>query len=919
MTDLKTPPTGARTGDVAPGQAEDRTDRRDWRPLLEGAAAFDLLRTLILVPSAALCEHMRLDWAAASPPTGAAPRIETLATLARSLPVRRPSGPLAFRADDRWDLVVARSLLHAAGWDPGAAKDLAPLLCRLTKNLLTAASVWPPATRGARWDALLPTLAPTARDDAVDAVERRLGRVAIEWARRSPTRLDPLWDWLDEDPSGLAELLGAPCRLIVIEAPSEVMAPLMSLADHPWVQAVAPRLGLVPERLDAHPVAPAPIDGQGRQVHVAEGPDDEILLAVDRVTAHVQARRGRVAVVGGDRAQTRRLASTLMAQGVAVRDLAGWRLSTTRGAAALMAAVRALHPKARADEVLAWLKDAPAAARADVDRLEQRLRRQGIAAWSTWCSSLGDAGAGDSHEGDARVRDLTARVEVWRSAWPRTAPLGQWLERLRAMLFEWGWWAAWQNDRAGRAIIERLGWAVDGAAVIDWPDASMSLADVLDWMAMALESGMLPIDTRAGEAQVEFVGLHDLAHPWSGLRYAALVALGCDAAGLPVSPDVTPGWSDAQHSALGLPGRADHEAARRAAWRGALGVGCVDVIWSRWAASGQPQEPSPLVTSWAGLAGIQTLGSGPRRALRPSRSHPLRAGHHSVTQADPGALNAPITASAYDVLRTCPYRYHVLHLLRLRRIDELEADADKRDFGNWLHDVLQRFHLALEQAGPIDRAARAALMQRCADEATRGLRLEPGAFLPFSVQWPRVAAAYLQWLADWEGQGWRFMGGEIDRRRRLEADVASPGATPVALDLVGRIDRIDRRTTDGWVQGVLIDYKTEARARTRARVKPASEDVQLPFYALLAAGERDAATSPPASRAGYLSISDSLRDAPCQWIETTDLDRRRVQLERALRADLQRLREGAPVQALGDLEDCELCEARGLCRRDDHA
>lgn len=44
-----------------------------------------------------------------------------------------------------------------------------------------------------------------------------------------------------------------------------------------------------------------------------------------------------------------------------------------------------------------------------------------------------------------------------------------------------------------------------------------------------------------------------------------------------------------------------------------------------------------------------------------------------------------LSASGYDALRICPYRFFALYQLRLRETPELTGDVEKRDFGTWLH------------------------------------------------------------------------------------------------------------------------------------------------------------------------------------------------------------------------------------------
>jgi ATP-dependent helicase/nuclease subunit B len=122
------------------------------------------------------------------------------------------------------------------------------------------------------------------------------------------------------------------------------------------------------------------------------------------------------------------------------------------------------------------------------------------------------------------------------------------------------------------------------------------------------------------------------------------------------------------------------------------------------------------------------------------------------------------------------------------------------------------------------------------------------------------------------------------------------------VKLVGRIDRIDRMP-DGSV--MVMDYKTEAEAKTGERVKTPGEDTQLPFYAaLLDVGD---------IRAAYVNVGE--RGKTRDFEQKAIIEARQLLAEGIL-DDLGRVAEGALMPALGEGIACEFCAARGLCRRD---
>jgi len=113
--------------------------------------------------------------------------------------------------------------------------------------------------------------------------------------------------------------------------------------------------------------------------------------------------------------------------------------------------------------------------------------------------------------------------------------------------------------------------------------------------------------------------------------------------------------------------------------------------------------------------------------------------------------------------------------------------------------------------------------------------------------------------------------------------------------------------TDTLAEGamLILDYKTESPDTTRKRVKDPLEDTQMAFYAALHGQDGD--------QAAYLSFSE--REA-CLLIEQPHLEMARAALETGLTHDMERIAQGAAMQALGEAQSCEFCKVRGLCRKD---
>ena len=798
-------------------------------------------RSVVLLPYAQLMPLAARLWAAQFP-DAFAPRFETTRNWATRAGWFTP-GPHDLSFDHGRDLLTAAALLEGAGLAAQRALLAGPLVEQATQLGQIAASL-PPALRPDWAEQARGALPPVG--DGPLALEAAVGRIAIAWAGGSDYATDVLFA------PRVADALDA---LLIV--PGLLPDPLTeTLAEHYFEKAVL----LQPES-DA---------ALGHiALHTCADAEDEAERAAACVLRQIEVGRVPVALIAGDRLLTRRINALLIERGAQLRDETGWKLSTTHAAAQLMAALHACAPRASTDEVLDWLKLAPAFDARQQRALERRLRRDAVRGWPQAALLTGD-------------QPLTQHIESLRAPMIAARPLVDWLPALRTLLQGCGLWPLLAADVAGNAVIDALGLSDEALADWrDWPAAQrrMGLAEFTRWVGEALEAASFRPPHPAA-AQVVVLPLTQLL----GRPFAALVLPGADEQRLPAAPEPPGPWSAAQRQALHLPTREDLRDAQAAAWALALRVPQVDVLWRHTDDSGEPLLPSPLVQSLQ-LQELAALGAEGREArfiqIRPTE-RPQPRGDALPTQ--------PLSASGYEMLRACPYRFFALRQLGLAEEGELDVDIDKRDWGNWLHDTLRGFHEALRVAPDADRLT---LIDAAAEAATEALGpgLEPGEFMPFAVAWPTLRDAYLQWLAKHEAGGAQFKLAEesIDTQRG-------------PLRLKGQIDRIDE-VTDGAT--LLIDYKTEPLARTRDRIKAGNEDTQLPFYALLSGAD--------APRAAYLNLAE--REVPSLH-ELPELPMLAAQLYEGMAYDLARIAAGEPLPALGEGSVCGWCDARGLCRKD---
>lgn len=796
-------------------------------------------RAVVLLPYAQLMQQAKTAWAAAAGDTHFVPRFETTMNWAASLGGWEP-GAGDIRLDAACDLLTAASLLARTGL---AAQQelLAPRLVEAAGSLARLAAAVPPAQRLA-WGARLGALLGAGLESPVLQLESALGQIALAWVASSAYPSDALF------------LEGADLDLLVLVEGFQTEALTAAFQAHFGERAVTLNLNL-----PGQPLLPA--------LHAAQDAEDEAGRAAACVLAHLAQGRSPVALIAQDRELTRRIRAMLGERGVALRDETGWKLSTTRAAATLMGLLRALSWNASTDTVLDWLKNAPAFDAATVAASEKELRQAGVREWRAVGDTLPASSA------------IAARLQALQDALQRARPLAAWLRDLRGALQTSGQWDGLVRDVAGQAVLDAL--RLQEGAELEFADADgrMGLADFTSWVNQALEAASFT-PVHPPEAQVILLPLSQLL----GRTPQAVVLPGCDELHLPVSPEPAGLWTPAQRELLGLPSRETLAAAQRAAWQHALCFPHLDVLW-RESEGGERLMPSGFV---------QELLLQLSPALAPDPREPRLLATHPTPHPMPTGEALPVqrlSASAYEDLRRCPYRFFALRQLRLQEADELDTELGKRDFGNWLHTLLKIFHEALQQAPAPELPARRTLMDAAAAQAARELALSDSEFLPFAASWPRVREGYLDWLAGHEGEGAVFEAAEVAKEVPLGS-----------LTLIGKIDRIDK-LADGST--LVMDYKTENRSTTAERLKQPQEDTQLAFYAGLLQDDTLAAA--------YVNLGE--KDATKTYAQP-DIVALRDELLDSILTDMARVARGTPLPALGEGKACDYCSARGLCRKD---
>lgn len=916
------------------------TETAAW---LRGQRA-DVREALIVLPVGAVLAQARQAWAVAV--GGWLPRIDTIAALSEGLawsrisaPTQNEAGLPALTLDAVVDrLQAARSLGSEAWGKQWAQRDRRGFEFALDQ-VVDAAQTWV-----RRMQSLAPGQRAAYLDHAREALgagvpqgpggrERLLLAWALEWAGASALAGLPADPLFDMRPSALVVVTAGEAvspgteihlTLGVMSHLAEQGVPVLwrSAAGAPWPQGATLERGPT-----ARPCANAEEEAQQAAAQVVAAIND----------GRTQGAQAPVALIALDRSLIRRVRAMLEGAGALIADETGWLLSTTRAAAVLTRLLQASHPRASTDDLLDWLKSGwlawpkddgpdacpagPSLASATGD-LEAWCRRHGML--GAWGLQVAAATSGDAADEalpaqlvpSGRQAMPVSAAGLWRWAlqvveplqalWSAKRPsLRDWLLGLQVALERSGAMQSLQADAAGELALQSLRFDTLASAEAGggmW--VGLSIQTRLDgqaflrWVGTVLEATTFRPPAPDQPADVVITPLaRAVLRP-----FHAIVLPGADERQLGAMGSQSGWMSTKLREALDLATPASQRAAQWDAFSLLMnrpGVVCLH----RQAQGSEPLEPSAWLERWAKQVGV-AIGEAPDARLatwvQPS---PVMPPLPSLKQAL-WALPEQVTATSYEALRQCPYRFFATSVLGLREQDELEEGLDRSDFGIWLHEVLRTFHerrqsqLAIStEAEDVDAWLQAA--RRVITEMGLDRDSQRPYFLPFQADLDRLARTYVTWLRTHEDAGWALQDAERVEQRELRVGEG------LSVKLYGQIDRIDARHHEGRKQHLVLDYKTGSLEGLKRKVAAPLEDTQLAFYAALSDPQW-------AVSAAYLHLD--VQDV--KQLDHEDVERSAQVLMQGLAQDWVRLHAGAPMPALGEGSACTYCQARGLCRKD---
>lgn len=649
------------------------------------------------------------------------------------------------------------------------------------------------------------------------------------------------------------------------------------------MQALSPTLSHKWER--GRVSSPLPFTGEGLGERVkffaATSLEQEARAAAMQVRLWLNEGKRNIAIVAQDRVAARRLRALLERAEVRVADETGWTLSTLSVSSVLERWFTALQSDFYHHDLLDLLKspfifaDITAGERkAAVYQLERLLRRQGVVA------GLENFYALARHE--AMLQQLLARLrqaaELLEQNRKRT--LAEWLEVLQRTLDVLGISEGLQQDEAGQRLLRMLQARQQELA---GDGGKYGFYEWRRWLAQQLDSETFRDSSI--DSPVRFT--HLAATRWR--IFDAVLLLGCDADHLPSVADGGRWFNDAVRAALDLPTRASHAQRQRDDLHALLAMNdTVLVIWQK-DKDGEARLLSPFLQMLRHEQGGDCAESGLDAYLAAEDAHHVMLSQ--AVQPAPvvmaGLVPVNVSTSGYNALVACPYQFYARHILKLNELDEVQEAIEKRDYGERVHAILQRFHRQYPQVSGNAPGAMEAVLRRISEEVFADLVAQDFAARAWLARWYKSLSAYLEWQLENEVQHWRYAEAESEFDCQLEG-----------ICLHGRIDRLDVRGDEKRV----LDYKTQSDSVLRNKLKEPGEDVQLPCYAY----------AQGAVKAAFVSIEGDKVNPVVPKEDVLLLARLNVErLERVMAG----IRSGAGLPANGIDAVCVHCEIRGVCRK----
>jgi ATP-dependent helicase/nuclease subunit B len=666
-------------------------------------------------------------------------------------------------------------------------------------------------------------------------------------------------------------------------------------------------------------------------------------VAAKSIESHLVDKKKNIALVAQDRLAARRARALLSRLGnsLRIRDETGWKLSTTRAAAAfdsLLELIRAPKEGPSANVLLEFLQNPyfdlarslQNSSQVCVDLITQLedilLASQAKSGWETFIAAIDKANGYASTHGGSPNEQLIKLIQFAKKlhlAWQ--SPLlecSSAYAQLQNSLEEAGMAQRLEKDAAGKQLLEVLKrFDLSGGP---YKDLKMRLPEWLSLLKTVIEEAAYEEAGKEAEATLSILPLSS-----TRLReFDAVVVIGCDEQQLPAFSEPPLFFSDALNRYL-KSSTITAQYIQQARDLSQLLVTCksVDLIWQSKSKSGEPLRPSAWIQRLQVVLKKKIPWEVVEVKLKPfeGQSQPIQKSV-SIPDLD---LRIPTTVSpsAYKALRDCPYRYYVSNLLGLRKVKEFEEGFDASLAGQTLHALLRNFFQALKTEekkshstihGGSDARRQWMIehLMKFSDKEFEKLIAGDARILGTLRDWQKQIPSFVDWQLKRENEGWRYHDAELSVGFTLS--ITDPNGIKQDIRIAGRADRFDVHESDASAAAV-IDYKNQKIKKITQRAENILDDPQLLIYARGATENPVEARIPgrEVEQAEWVTLRADVKDAEkiVRVHPVEDMPAVMAEFSEQVVNDLNDLWARKPMKAFAPDSVCQYCEARGVCRK----
>ena len=662
--------------------------------------------------------------------------------------------------------------------------------------------------------------------------------------------------------------------------------------------------------------------------------------AANTIELHLINGKTNLALVAQDRLVARRARALLARLGPAlnISDETGWKLSTTRAAAALNSwlelirspkegpSVKVLleflqNPFLDVEKILKREKDFCIGLIAELEDILVASKAE--SGWKTFYLAIERAQQHATKTASAipssALLELLQFIRERHHEWSTLkVSCNKAYGLLQANLQATGMALSLEKDSAGKQLLEVL-----KSFDLHRPDHQLTAMRLSEWLSLiktVVEGASYQEEGGDAKANLSILPLSS-----TRLReFDAVVVVGCDEQQLPAYSEPPLFFSDALNQLLKT-STIEMQFVQQARDLSQLLVSCsqVDLLWQSKSKNGEPLRPSAWIQRLQSKLEWQVLSPQIQKKVFEPTPMGMAVAHFEEDLPMPLSMSP----SAYKALRDCPYRYYVRSLLGLRQMKSFDEGFDASLAGQTLHQILKSFYHSLkteEHKNPNlktqDEERRTWMEARLNIESEQEFAslIEGDARVMGTLRdWQKQIPSFVDWQLQREQAGWQYFDGEL--KVGFDLPFADADGNFKTIRIEGFADRFDIHIDDSKLASV-IDYKNQRFERVKQRAEHLLDDPQLLIYARAAneTQENHKLLGRQVTQAEWVALkADPSKGAQkaARSQEVQEMPEMMMQFSAQITHDVESLWSKKPMQAFAPDGVCQYCEARGICRK----